>query len=88
MFKIQSDSNLNSCFTFKLFKTCHICEKNIYMNQKTLDCGHFFHNRCIKSWVLSYKSCPICRRKFQFRQKKTDYQLIKSFTPYAVCSFR
>lgn len=80
MLKFQSDSNLNSCFTFKFFKTCYICEKNIYLTKTTLPCGHFFHKKCVKSWILSYKSCPICRRYLQ--QKR------KSFTPYAVCSFR
>ncbi|KAL8258003.1 hypothetical protein R6Q59_030044, partial [Mikania micrantha] len=43
---------------------CSICldefEKN---NAKMgrLDCGHQFHEGCIKHWLLSKNVCPMCR---------------------------
>lgn len=83
MFQFKSESNLNSCLTYKFFKTCYICEKNIYINKMTLPCGHFFHKKCIKPWGLSYQTCPICKQRILFKQSQG-----KSFTPYIVCSFR
>lgn len=27
----------------------------------SLNCGHSFHNKCIKRWLRNNSTCPICR---------------------------
>ena len=46
--------------------TCSIClddfkENNILLY---LECGHYYHEECSKSWFKSGKSCPLCRSSF------------------------
>ena len=45
----------------KTLPQCMICLTNGRLD-KTLDCGHKFHYRCIAKWVTDCeKTCPICR---------------------------
>ncbi len=54
----------------KLKETCSICLANTHDDDKTtpypvdtkLPCGHIFHGSCIKSWLTTNQSCPICRK--------------------------
>ena len=78
----ESNSHFTSCFSFKFFKTCYLCDKNIYYNQFTLSCSHFFHKQCIKSWIMSYQFCPICKK----RSTLNNTNVKQSFKPYM--SFR
>lgn len=32
-------------------------------SSKKLDCGHIFHLRCIKQWIQSNTTCPVCRNE-------------------------
>jgi hypothetical protein len=27
-----------------------------------LECGHVFHRKCIKYWLIKKQSCPMCRK--------------------------
>ena len=55
----------------KLFiqDNCCICldtlNKNEIKDKKYreifLQCGHNFHEKCIKNWIKNKKICPICR---------------------------
>lgn len=29
----------------------------------SIDCGHAFHEQCIRKWISKCKTCPICRYK-------------------------
>ena len=41
---------------------CTIClEKNSLGIGRMLDCGHKFHDDCIKPWIGESKTCPLCR---------------------------
>ena len=40
---------------------CSICIENVDRGFK-LECGHYFHNKCITHWLLENKTCPVCRR--------------------------
>ena len=46
-------------------KSCLICLEDFKIRDKTtiLPCIHFFHTNCIKNWLKSQNSCPICKFK-------------------------
>ena len=46
-------------------KECSICMEDITpTNGGYMDCGHPFHNHCIKQWFDEIKvTCPMCRTK-------------------------
>ena len=39
---------------------CNICLYEIE-NGKYLSCGHIFHIKCIKEWIMVNSNCPICK---------------------------
>ncbi|KAJ0735598.1 putative transcription factor C2H2 family [Helianthus annuus] len=43
---------------------CTVCMNSLSNGDKItrLPCHHYFHRRCIKGWLSSNKTCPICRR--------------------------
>ena len=43
--------------------SCSICLDNYKAQEQVgrLNCGHVFHNDCIRSWLEHQKSCPLCR---------------------------
>jgi len=49
-----------------LLKQCPICIDDFCCGeyQRTLDCGHCFHKKCIDRWFKKDKNdCPMCRAK-------------------------
>lgn len=44
---------------------CSICLDNIDIDNgeknRILQCGHIFHNECVKPWIKKYFTCPYCR---------------------------
>ena len=52
-------TNLKS--VYKIPDTCSIClEKGRNKACKTA-CGHYFHTKCIKEWLTTNDTCPVCR---------------------------
>lgn len=49
---------------------CTICLDSLEKNNSvaTLECGHEFHNCCIKDWMKIKKTCPICRKKIKIKK--------------------
>jgi len=44
---------------------CGICRNNFQSMEicrKLLACQHFFHQRCVDSWLHRNNTCPMCRR--------------------------
>ena len=44
--------------------TCSICHKDINLNCdeiSVLNCGHLFHQRCLRQWLNTNSTCPECR---------------------------
>ena len=39
---------------------CNICLYEVE-NGKYLSCGHIFHIKCIKEWIMVNSNCPICK---------------------------
>ncbi|CAD8111431.1 unnamed protein product [Paramecium primaurelia] len=46
---------------------CAICLQEINDKDliKILQCNHYFHNQCIKEWLIIKAECPTCRDKIQ-----------------------
>ncbi|KAJ1982351.1 hypothetical protein H4R35_000304 [Dimargaris xerosporica] len=46
-------------------KECSICRDdfNVGENVVRLPCKHFFHDPCIKQWLRTNGTCPICRKR-------------------------
>lgn len=44
-------------------ESCSICLDDYERNDRVgyLNCGHFFHKDCIKTWLEKQSSCPLCR---------------------------
>jgi hypothetical protein len=42
--------------------TCSICLLELKKNDKTLDCKHIFHKKCIDEWISNNNTCPLCRK--------------------------
>ena len=40
---------------------CSICYEGLETSTKTLDCSHIFHMKCISTWCVNAKTCPLCR---------------------------
>jgi len=39
---------------------CPICLKRMFFFYKKTDCGHKFHESCLKKWKLKSNKCPTC----------------------------
>ena len=55
-------------------RKCSICLEKLTssISITKLDCDHFFHTRCIQTWLqqtLNRKRCPICRNRISFSQE-------------------
>ena len=58
-----NDQNINE---FKE-QTCNVCLENFNAGQITmkLDCGHYFHEKCITHWLKMRNTCPVCRHELE-----------------------
>ena len=46
--------------------TCSICHEDINFCDEevsVLNCGHLFHQKCLKQWLNTNSTCPECRIK-------------------------
>lgn len=50
---------------FSLDMTCTICLRQFYDNEGNvgmiISCGHYYHLKCITTWLEENKTCPNCR---------------------------
>lgn len=55
---------LKRCYrsTFHKGDDCALCGVTLTNRKKAseTDCNHQFHTKCIKDWLRSYSTCPIC----------------------------
>jgi len=40
---------------------CRVCFLPITTCAETLECGHMFHESCLRRWFVLNKTCPLCR---------------------------
>lgn len=57
----KDDCNISHHDTNK-HSICTICIADIENGDKNgdLDCGHEFHSKCLKEWIIRRNSCPLC----------------------------
>ena len=50
-------------------KNCSICLENYSIGDKIvyLPCFHFYHTKCIQTWVKSSDKCPLCNVEIKFQ---------------------
>lgn len=53
--------------------TCIICREEMVTTVKRLPCGHFFHFKCLKSWLERQQVCPTCRKSVLDAPKPVRY---------------
>ena len=43
--------------------TCTVCCEHIQLGKKGMfmPCGHIYHPDCLKPWLETNNSCPVCR---------------------------
>ena len=43
--------------------TCTVCVEHISMGKKGMfmPCGHIYHPDCLKPWLETNNTCPVCR---------------------------
>ena len=61
---IQDISNKTTILCCQESSLCSICHHNIEDNEiirKINHCGHFFHIKCLETWLGEHNSCPLCR---------------------------
>ena len=58
-------------------RNCVICLEDFKSGEKAtlLPCVHLFHKNCIKNWLKSKNSCPIC--KFELTRENINKQVNK-----------
>ena len=45
-------------------ETCSVCmDEKRHETSVGLECGHYFHLKCLKDWIRIKGSCPMCRRQ-------------------------
>lgn len=67
----KKDGNLCKLNSVKGDKYCHIhtkecsicCDKLFNQNTEKLQCGHTFHEECVKEWFERDNRCPLCRNE-------------------------
>ena len=48
-------------------QNCSICLQKYDNNKLELECGHYFHIKCIIDWNKRSDTCPICRKKITIK---------------------
>ena len=61
---------------------CPICDENKI--DVSLPCSHFFCEKCLKEWMKKSKTCPLCRLKLEFSNKKETPAGIKGSGSWSI----
>jgi hypothetical protein len=52
-------------------ESCSICTEDLPSNTRPTKCGHYMHEKCLKTWLKNNSTCPMCRE--QLKLKKQPY---------------
>ena len=56
---VKSFDNATSSELHNFDDVCSICYRSLQMAKRT-PCGHYFHGNCLKKWLFSRQTCPLC----------------------------
>ena len=59
-----NENLIHIIFIDKMLVNCLVCLGDINLFDKEvsiLNCGHFFHDNCLKNWLNQQMNCPECR---------------------------
>jgi hypothetical protein len=71
-------------------KECSVCICEFSENERLvpLPCSHIFHEDCIKPWLQSHNSCPVCRYELEMENETLDRErktkMLREFGEYNV----
>ena len=63
---------------------CTICLSSSLILNRTLDCGHSFHNDCIKKWLNN----ELSDAEMEAFSKREDYAINKNITRFRFIKFK
>ena len=70
---IRYDTDLHKAIHF-----CVVCmsefKNNEVLTYLPCDPRHFFHSKCIKSWLITNQTCPICKEEVQYTKALEQHQ--------------
>ncbi|CAO3685338.1 unnamed protein product [Umbelopsis ramanniana] len=57
-----------------IMASCAICKEDYRIGERALKlpCFHVYHHDCIKPWLKSNKTCPICRRHVEYKSPSSS----------------
>lgn len=66
---------------------CSICFQDMHDNEITVtNCGHMYHEHCLRRWKRDHDTCPKCRRvTMAFRNASDRLILARRIIPRSFC---
>lgn len=52
--------------------TCPVCLESIEESRWITVCGHAFHHACLRHWLRTHTSCPMCREEVKLPRESGD----------------
>ncbi len=71
MSAIKKDDHDNTSIKSDIMNPCSICWENMKKPFLT-NCKHKFHKKCLKQWLETNKTCPLCRTTIEIKKKKRN----------------
>lgn len=65
-------------------KICSICLLKLKKNEKSLNCNHMFHTKCIDEWISNNNTCPLCREIIPTITKLPKNVVINIYQPTTI----
>ena len=59
---------------------CSICFEKMSSSVIVTDCNHHFHRTCIRTWLCSHSTCPLCRYSLtndKIEKQESDYEIFE-----------
>lgn len=79
------------CSANRQFSTeCSICIDKFSKSSDViqLECNHIFHEECIKQWLKTSKTCPVCRKRVNITISDQEINIIPNGTYTGIRSLR
>jgi hypothetical protein len=70
-----SNGIIDDLIMSRSYVICSICRNFILENEqeRALECGHDFHDMCLKKWLVKKQTCPNCRNVLNLDEIDPDF---------------